>query len=190
MTGGKTPDRKRGGCIRDDLSMPLKIYYTRSWTPSQIFGVMSYTTQILQDLMSIKMSVLTRERLPVGHPAESIEPHGDQDKIRKILRIHEPMPPARLWFVEEFKFPKGVLAPGEKVYGVTPDFLTVRAGIAVISRKDHLDRDNTLDALKCSRTVAHGSVMCLAWGIHVTNSSRVLCALRDSTGSIHLIFSR
>jgi hypothetical protein len=160
--------------------MPLKIYYTKSWTPSQVFGVMSYARQYFQDLVSIKICVLSRERLSVGHPAESMDLGGDPIKHRKIFKGDEPMPPAKLWLIDKFIYQKGE----EKSYGATPIWLTEKAtikGVAIVNLEDHISRNKTLNALECSKTVLHELGHVLGWDHYHCDKLKpnLMCTMGD-----------
>lgn len=138
------------------LSMPLKIYYTKSWTISQISAVMSNTKLKVMNMMGIRLSILSYDKMPAGFVGESL----NLDlllppRLKQIYRNPKHQPPARLWFIEEFIYPKDNTG---KSYGTTVvEFIgnKTKSGISIINRKDHLVHKKGLDMHECSLTVAH-----------------------------------
>ncbi len=137
------------------LTMPLEVYYTKSWTLSEVFGTLSYTRQWFEILFKIKI-VENLKRLPHGHAAEAVDMTDTAAKEWDDAFYPTPKPPLRVYFVEFLIMKKFSVHTATKAkpsdYG---GIAFMGMNVAVIDRDTLVKRFGKHHSLECSRTMAH-----------------------------------
>jgi hypothetical protein len=135
--------------------MPLKVYFTKSWTFSEVFGTTSYVRQWFEDLFNIKIQE-SFERLPIGHAAEAVDMTDTFDREWEQAFSPSAKPPLRVYFVEMLIMKKFSL---RSVTTAEPgDFGGIsfkKKNVAVLDREALVGRFGRHNSLEFARTMGH-----------------------------------
>ena len=137
------------------LRMPMQVYFSKSWTFSEIFGTLSYVRQWYETLFGILVQEKI-EALPASHPAaaEAIDMVDTRDREWEDAFEPSDRPPARIYFVEMLIMSKNIQATitGNADFG---GITFTGTCVSAIDRDTLVRRFGRHNSLEFSRTVGH-----------------------------------